>query len=81
LRRISVTLLAISFAIVAYVSLLGVFVNKVALAIVVWLVAWAVLHARWRDRDVGPARVGALTLILVALGIRGTFPTFWGQVS
>lgn len=30
LRRIGVTLLAISFAIVAYVSLLGVFVNKVA---------------------------------------------------
>jgi len=30
LRRLSVTFLAISFAIVAYISLLGVFINKVA---------------------------------------------------
>lgn len=55
--------------------------GRTTLAIVVWLVAWAVLHTRWKDRDVDPVRVGGLTLFLVALGILGTFPPFWGVVS
>jgi hypothetical protein len=48
------------------------------LATIVWLMAWAVLHNRWKARDIAPGRVGAVTLILIALGVLGTFPPVWG---
>jgi hypothetical protein len=31
----------------------------------------------WRKQDINIGRVGTATLILVALGILGTFPTFF----
>jgi hypothetical protein len=48
------------------------------LATIVWLIAWAVLHNRWKAREIAPGRVGAVTLILIALGVLGTFPPVWG---
>jgi hypothetical protein len=52
--------------------------GRTACAAIVWLVAWAVLHARWRTREIAPGRVFALALLLVAAGAVGTFPPFWG---
>jgi len=43
-------------------------------AIVLWLVSWAVLHARWQGRSVELGRVSAIALGLLALGILLTFP-------
>jgi hypothetical protein len=37
----------------------------------VWLIAWVVLHNRWKARAIAPRRVGAVTLILIALGVLG----------
>ena len=51
--------------------------GRTTLATIVWLVTWAVLHNRWKAREIAPGRVGALTLILVALGLLGTFPPVW----
>lgn len=51
--------------------------GRTTLATIVWLVAWAVLHNRWKAREIAPGRAGALTLILVALGLLGTFPPVW----
>ena len=48
------------------------------LATLVWLLAWAVLHNRWKSREIAPGRAGAVTLILIALGALGTFPPVWG---
>ena len=48
---------------------------------VVWLAAWGVLHARWRTREIAPRGVLALTLILVGIGLLGTFPPLWALVS
>lgn len=45
-------------------------------AIVVWLVAWVILHARWRGETVNLARVSAAALVLLALGLLLTFPPF-----
>ncbi len=47
-------------------------------AVVAWIVAWAILHARWKDQDVASGRVLAWTLILVGLGVLMTFPPVWG---
>ncbi len=43
-----------------------------------WLVAWAVLHHRWKDREIDPRRVFAVGLLLIGLGFLGTFPPVWG---
>lgn len=55
--------------------------GRTTLAVFIWLVAWFLLHARWKDRDLSAGRVWLAVLILVALGILGTFPPFWGVVS
>ena len=55
--------------------------GRTTLATLVWLAAWAVLHARWRTRDIAPRRVLALTLVLVGVGVLGTFPPIWALVS
>ncbi len=51
--------------------------GRTMLAVVVWLLAWAILHFRWRGRAIQAGRVWTATLILIALGILGTFPPFW----
>jgi hypothetical protein len=43
-------------------------------AIVLWLAAWAILHARWRSRSVALARVNAAAIALLILGLLLTFP-------
>jgi hypothetical protein len=43
-------------------------------AIAIWLVAWAILEARWRKRDVPIARVNTVAFALLGLGLLLTFP-------
>jgi hypothetical protein len=52
--------------------------GRATFAVVTWLVAWGVLHARWRNRDVAPAGVFAWSLVLIALGVVMSFPPVWG---
>ncbi|MEX2376059.1 MAG: hypothetical protein WD942_10825 [Dehalococcoidia bacterium] len=51
--------------------------GRTTLAVVVWLVAWGVLHRRWRFSHVDVRRVGRVTLALIVVGIIGTFPPVW----
>jgi hypothetical protein len=46
-------------------------------AVVVWLVAWAVLHARWRGRSVVAGPVFVWTLIMIAAATVALFPPVW----
>ena len=46
-------------------------------AVVVWLVAWGVLHLRYRDKAIESRKALTVALILVALGVLGTFPIFF----
>ena len=43
-------------------------------AIALWLAAWAILHARWRNRSVALTRVNAAAFALLILGLLLTFP-------
>jgi len=53
--------------------------GRTTFALVVWLVAWVVLHARWKDREIASVgRLVVITMTLIALGVLGTFPPFWG---
>jgi len=55
-------------------SPVGPLSGKTAIAVLVWLVAWAILANSWKDRqmDFGKVWTGALTLVI--LGLLGTFP-------
>ena len=52
--------------------------GRTTFATVAWLVAWAVLHHRWKDRGIAPRGVFRVGLLLLCLGILGTFPPVWG---
>jgi hypothetical protein len=52
--------------------------GRTTVATAAWLIVWGALHARWKARDIAPARVYQVTLLLVGLGVLGTFPPVWG---
>jgi hypothetical protein len=47
-------------------------------AIAVWLVVWAILDARWKQRTVALSRIAAAALVLLALSLLLTFPPIDG---
>jgi len=65
------------FAVPAVYAPAGGVSGRTTLALVVWLVAWGVLHSRWKARDVDASRTLTMTLVLVVLGVLGTFPPLW----
>ncbi|HET6680299.1 MAG TPA: hypothetical protein VFG84_03810 [Gemmatimonadaceae bacterium] len=52
--------------------------GRTTLAALIWLVAWAVLHHRWKERQIALRGVHTATLTLIALGLLFTFPPVWG---
>jgi len=48
--------------------------GKTGVAVLVWLVAWAVLAGAWKDRQMDFGKVWRASLALVILGLLGTFP-------
>ena len=52
--------------------------GKTGLAYVVWLISWVVVHRMMKDQDVNFGKAYAAGLILIALGLLGTFPLFFG---
>ena len=51
--------------------------GKVLVAVAVWLVAWAILHLALRRRPYETRRALVVSLVLIAVGVLGTFPTFF----
>lgn len=51
--------------------------GRTTFAAVTWLIAWGVLHSRWKGRHVAPGRVLNATLVMVGLGLLFTFPPLW----
>lgn len=43
-------------------------------AVVLWIVTWAVLHVRWRNKSVALGRIGAVAFALLLLSLLLTFP-------
>jgi hypothetical protein len=51
--------------------------GKTVFAVVAWLVAWAVLHLVMRKTAYESRKALSIALLLIALGVLGTFPTFF----
>jgi len=59
------------------VNAVGPLSGKTTIAVVVWLLAWVGLHFAFRRQQVDFTRVFVIALILVGLGLVGTFPLFY----
>jgi hypothetical protein len=51
--------------------------GKTGMAVLVWLISWVVLHVLLRDRQLEIPRALTIALVLVGLGVLGTFPNFF----
>ena len=51
--------------------------GKTIVAVVIWLVAWGVFAGKWKDQPADFGKMFKVTLILVALGLLGSFPLFF----
>jgi lysylphosphatidylglycerol synthetase-like protein (DUF2156 family) len=51
--------------------------GKTILTVAVWLASWVVLHLVYRRKQYESRRALTIALILVGLGVVGTFPTFF----
>ncbi|MFD0368032.1 hypothetical protein [Streptomyces sp. NPDC059071] len=51
--------------------------GKSTLAVAVWLLAWGILHIALRNKQYETTRALVLSLVLIALGVLGTFPPFF----
>ncbi len=58
-------------------SEVGPLSGKTIMAVVVWLVAWAILHTIYRGRPYETKRAFTIAVVLVGIGVLGTFPTFF----
>jgi hypothetical protein len=52
----------------------GALSGKTIFAVGVWLIAWASLYGLWRNKQVNFTRATLATLLLIGLGVLGTFP-------
>jgi hypothetical protein len=55
----------------------GPLVGKTGLAVILWIAAWVLLHLLWRNKPVGISKAFVATLVLIILGLLGTFPLFY----
>ena len=51
--------------------------GRTTLAVLIWLVVWAILHRRWKSRDMESGRVHGLAVLLTLLGMLFAFPPVW----
>jgi len=51
--------------------------GKTIAAILIWLIAWVAFHGLWKNQQVNFGSVYIATLVLIGLGLLGTFPLFF----
>ena len=51
--------------------------GETTLAVVAWLASWGILHLLWKREQVNFAKIFVATLMLIGLGLVGTFPPFF----
>ena len=51
--------------------------GKTTVAVALWLIAWAVLASRWKDKEVDFDRAAMWGFVFLGLGLVATFPPFF----
>jgi hypothetical protein len=55
--------------------------GKTIISVAAWLVAWALLAVALRGREIAPRTAYWITGIMIALGVVGTFPSFFERFA
>jgi hypothetical protein len=55
--------------------------GKSILGIAAFFISWAVLHSMWKGKEVNFNSISTAALVLLAIGLLGTFPPFWHLFS
>ena len=55
--------------------------GKSTLSIIIFFVAWAVLHYLWKDKETDFARISSIAIALLVVGLLGTFPPVWNLLK
>lgn len=51
--------------------------GRTTLTVVIWMISWAILHYKWKNRQISYRRTLLLSLILIGGSLVFTFPPFW----
>ena len=51
--------------------------GKSSLGIIAFFLSWAILHYVWKDKETDFARISTISIVLLAVGLLGTFPPVW----
>jgi multisubunit Na+/H+ antiporter MnhG subunit len=51
--------------------------GRTTLAVLICLVAWGILHRRWKDQDLETGGVHTVTMVLTGFGILLALPPVW----
>jgi hypothetical protein len=51
--------------------------GKSGWAIIIFFLSWLILHFVWKDKDTNFARISTIAIVLLFVGLLGTFPPFW----
>jgi hypothetical protein len=51
--------------------------GKSSLGIIAFFVAWAILAYVFKGKETNFSRIATISLVLLAIGLLGTFPPFW----
>ena len=53
--------------------------GKSTLGVLIWLIAWGLLHARWKRTNItSPVIILAITIVLLLAALLAVFPLFFG---
>jgi hypothetical protein len=55
--------------------------GKAVVAVVIYAIFWLILHIALRRTQTKITTVGRLTIVLLAIGLLGTFPPFYGLIA
>lgn len=54
--------------------------GRTTLAVFLWLIAWVVLHRRWKEGRIEARKIFPIALLLIGLGVLLTLPPVWELV-
>jgi len=77
ITTLSIALPDFSKAYLSWYNPAGPLSGKTTLTVIVWLIVWAVLGKQWQDKDVDFDKIAMIAIVLLLLGILGTFPPFF----
>lgn len=61
----------------AWVKPVGALSGKAGTAILVFLIAWPILHFVFKDKETKFGQIAFIALVMLAIGLLGTFPPVW----